>query len=49
MEKGLKAQKSPISLNGIFNLIRHFEETVSLEDRPQKGRPAMRVDRVFEV
>lgn len=48
-EKGLKAQKSPISLNGILNLVRRFEETGSLEDRPRSGRPALRADRVHVV
>lgn len=48
-EKGLKAQKSPISLNGILNLVRRFEETGSLEDRPRSGRPSLSADRVHAV
>lgn len=32
-EKGLKAQKIPILMNGILNSVRRFEETESLEDR----------------
>ncbi|GBM32272.1 hypothetical protein AVEN_275039-1 [Araneus ventricosus] len=48
-EEGLKAQKSPISSNGILNLARRFQETGSLEDRPRSGRPSLRADRVHVV
>ncbi|GBM83732.1 hypothetical protein AVEN_261318-1 [Araneus ventricosus] len=49
MEKGLKAQKHPISLNGILNLERRFEETESLEDRARSGRPSLSAERIHVV
>ena len=48
-EKVLKAQKRSFSFNEILNLVRSFEKTGSLEDRPWSGRPALRVNRVHVV
>ena len=33
----------------VLNVVRHFEETGSLEDHPLSGRPALRTDRVHVV
>ena len=36
-------------MNGILNLVRCFEETRSLENRPQSDRPALRAGRVHVI
>ncbi|GBM02257.1 hypothetical protein AVEN_108806-1 [Araneus ventricosus] len=48
-EEELKAYKRPISLKTILNLLRRFEETGSLEDRPRSGRLSLNAVRVHVV
>ena len=47
--KAIKEKKGPISLSGILKLVKRFEETGCLEDRPRSGRPSLGEERVTAV
>ena len=47
--KGLEKRKGPILLSGILKLVKRFEETGRLEDRPQSGRSSLKEEFVADV